>query len=122
MLQFKIKKRSISQTRSAAQYVTTADHDIKAIVFDVDGVLVDSLSAHLRMCRDLVEKFSLDIVVPSEEEFRQIVQSGASISPMRDFFMTIGFPPNIADLSLEIKKKKLLLKDRMAEIIKDYKQ
>ena len=100
MLQFKIKKRSISQTRSAAQYVTTADHDIKAIVFDVDGVLVDSLSAHLRMCRDLVEKFSLDIVVPSEEEFRQIVQSGASISPMRDFFMTSRFPPNIADLSL----------------------
>lgn len=75
--------------------------DISAVVFDVDGVLLDSLEAHLQVCRDEARQFNLNIRVPSIEEFRGLVAHGAVISPMVEFFRTIGFPERLAGLADE---------------------
>ncbi|WP_158810210.1 HAD family hydrolase [Beijerinckia sp. L45] len=68
-----------------------------AIFFDADGVLIDSLPAHLRICRDKAEEFGLSIAIPSVAEFRRLVNRGAKISPMRFFFAAVGIPENLLD-------------------------
>ena len=64
----------------------------RAVVFDVDGVLVDSLPAHLEMCAQLSREFGLGLVIPGVEEFRSLVHRGVIISPMVEFFRAVGFP------------------------------
>ena len=63
----------------------------KAVFFDVDGVLLDSLPAHLGFCQDKVRKFDLRIRVPTPDEFRDLVARGAKANPMSEFLRTVGF-------------------------------
>jgi phosphoglycolate phosphatase len=70
--------------------------EIEAIFFDVDGVLLDSLEAHLQICRDKAREFGLKLRIPTVVEFRELVRHGAVISPMEEFFRTLGFPADLA--------------------------
>lgn len=65
---------------------------IQATFFDVDGVLIDSLPQHLAICRDKAIEFKIELEVPSIEAFRDAVSHGMKVSPMRDFFLAVGFP------------------------------
>lgn len=74
-----------------------------AVFFDVDGVLVDSLPEHLRICADLAEQFRLhEVRIPTVDEFRAMVSSGTKVSPMLDFFLAVGFPTEFAVRGVEI--------------------
>jgi phosphoglycolate phosphatase-like HAD superfamily hydrolase len=68
----------------------------RAVFFDVDGVLVDSLPQHLQMCHDKAVEFGLKLRIPSVDEFRQLVRRGTKVSPMRYFFVAVGFPEDLA--------------------------
>lgn len=65
---------------------------LRAVIFDVDGVLIDSLPEHLAFCRDAARRLGLDIAIPTAEAFRERVRSGATVSPMSEFFRALGFP------------------------------
>jgi phosphoglycolate phosphatase-like HAD superfamily hydrolase len=69
---------------------------LNAVFFDVDGVLVDSLPQHLQVCRDKAAEFGLDLKIPPINEFRQLVSRGTKVSPMRYFFLAVGFPEALA--------------------------
>jgi phosphoglycolate phosphatase-like HAD superfamily hydrolase len=69
---------------------------LRAVLFDVDGVLLDSLGAHLRMCEDKNREYGLGLTIPTPLEFRGIVRSGTRISPMKYFFIAVGFPEGFA--------------------------
>jgi phosphoglycolate phosphatase-like HAD superfamily hydrolase len=75
--------------------------DVNIVIFDVDGVLLDSLSAHLQVCRDEAKRLGLKIEIPSVEEFRKLVSHGAIISPMAEFFRSVGFPAAQAQVANE---------------------
>jgi N-acetyl-D-muramate 6-phosphate phosphatase len=70
---------------------------LEAAFFDIDGVLLDSLPEHLRICRDKAIEFDLTLTIPTVEQFREMVRNGVKVSPMRYFFLAVGFPPNLAD-------------------------
>ena len=65
---------------------------LKAIFFDVDGVLVDSLASHLAICRDKSREFGLGLKIPDATGLRAMVARGVTISPMKEFFLAVGFP------------------------------
>jgi phosphoglycolate phosphatase-like HAD superfamily hydrolase len=67
----------------------------RAVFFDVDGVLVDSLPQHLQICHDKAVEFGLKLKIPTVNEFRQIIRRGTKISPMRYFFLAVGFPDDL---------------------------
>lgn len=67
----------------------------KAVFFDADGVLVDSLPQHLQFCRDKSLEFGLRLRIPTVEEFRELVGRGVKVSPMRHFFLAVGFPEEL---------------------------
>lgn len=68
-------------------------HRPSAVFFDVDGVLIDSLPQHLRICLDKAQEYGLaGLVVPDAAEFRRIVNHGTRVSPMLNFFLAVGFP------------------------------
>jgi len=69
----------------------------KVAFFDVDGVLLDSLPQHLRICRDKAIEFGLHLRIPTVEEFRDLVRRGTKVSPMRNFFLAVGFPENLVE-------------------------
>jgi len=70
---------------------------MKIVIFDVDGVLLDSLSPHLRICLDLANEYDLNISIPSKKKFKnEIVRKHIKISPMYDFFVSVGFLPDKA--------------------------
>jgi phosphoglycolate phosphatase-like HAD superfamily hydrolase len=69
----------------------------RVVLFDVDGVLVDSLAAHLQVCADLSRAYGLNIRIPTPEEFRSMARSGRGISPMKEFFRAVGFPEDRLD-------------------------
>lgn len=70
---------------------------ILAVIFDVDGVLLDSLAPHLHICLDLNARYDLGLSIPNEDEFRQMVASGIKVSPMEDFFRAVGFSKEKAE-------------------------
>jgi len=70
--------------------------DIRLVLFDVDGVLLDSLAQHLKICEDKNREYGLGLRIPSVPEFRKIALDGIKISPMEDFFRAVGFPPEFA--------------------------
>jgi len=76
-------------------------HKLRLVLFDVDGVLVDSLAAHLKICRDKNDEYGLGLEIPDETGFRQLVRSGTRISPMKNLFMAVGFPEEFADKATE---------------------
>jgi len=68
---------------------------IRAVFFDVDGVLIDSLEPHLQITRDLAEEFGVLAQVPSAEEFKDLVRS-RPVSPMKAFFEACGYSADLA--------------------------
>lgn len=66
--------------------------------------------------QDIVDKLLAD-----NEEFKLMYQRHQALNKKVDK-AAIGEIPLSDDSVHELKKEKLLLKDRMAEIIKDYKQ
>jgi len=68
-----------------------------AIFFDVDGVLVDSLESHLQICRDKNREFGLKLKIPTARQLREMVGRGVRISPMKEFFLAVGFPEQFAE-------------------------
>ena len=70
---------------------------LKCIFFDVDGVLLDSLPQHLQMCQDLARQYNLLLAIPSVPQMRAQICAGLVVSPMRQFFIAVGFPPDVAD-------------------------
>ncbi len=64
-----------------------------AVIFDVDGVLLDSLGPHLAICRDKSVEYGLDLAIPDAEQFKAMIRSGVAISPMEQCFLAVGFPP-----------------------------
>ena len=69
----------------------------RVVFFDVDGVLVDSLPQHLQICRDKAIEFGLKLQIPTVNDFRQLVRHGTKVSPMRYFFLAVGFPEELAE-------------------------
>ena len=74
---------------------------LKAVFFDVDGVLLDSLPQHLQFCRDKAGDFGLDLKVPTVETFCQLVNRGTQVNPMLNFFLAVGFPKPLAQRAVE---------------------
>ncbi len=70
---------------------------LRAAIFDVDGVLLDSLPQHLRICEDKAKEFGLRLEIPDTTAFRHRVSAGLRISPMKAFFLAVGFPDALAD-------------------------
>ena len=66
-------------------------NNIRAVFFDVDGVLLNSLPEHLQICKDIAHQYSPDCDIPDEETFKMMVHEGKKISPMKYFFMTVGY-------------------------------
>lgn len=69
---------------------------LKAVFFDVDGVLLDSLPPHLAICRDLNTRYGLGLPIPTAEAFKQMARCGVPISPMEAFFKAVGFSVEMA--------------------------
>jgi phosphoglycolate phosphatase len=74
---------------------------VNAIFFDVDGVLIDSLESHLQICRDKSREFDLNLKIPDASAFREMVRRGVPISPMKQFFLAVGFPERFAEKANE---------------------
>jgi N-acetyl-D-muramate 6-phosphate phosphatase len=87
-------------------------HFPEAVFFDVDGVLVDSLPQHLQICRDKAVEFGLALRIPTVEEFRELVREGKKVSPMRYFFLTIGFPEELVDRAVADYKREFMQRYR----------
>lgn len=73
----------------------------RLVIFDVDGVLVDSLAAHLQICRDKNDEYGLGLTIPDASSFRELVRRGTRISPMKKLFIALGFPEKYADKATE---------------------
>jgi phosphoglycolate phosphatase len=71
---------------------------IKAVFFDVDGVLLNSLPAHLQITRDLGREYNLEVTVPTIAEFKTLIRE-RPVSPMKRFFESCGFPEPLAELA-----------------------
>lgn len=65
---------------------------VRAVFFDVDGVLLDSLSQHLDFCSIKATEYHLSLSIPSPQEFRRSVALGTQVGPMVKFFLAVGFP------------------------------
>ena len=70
---------------------------LKLALFDVDGVLLDSLTPHLEICEDKNKEYGLGLQIPTATEFKRMVRNGIRISPMKFFFMAVGFPEPAAE-------------------------
>lgn len=75
------------------------------IVFDIDGVLIDSLPAHLKFCQDLADQHNLGLIMPDESAFKQRITEGMICTPMPLFFKALGFPEEKIDIYTEIYKQ-----------------
>ena len=73
----------------------------RLVIFDVDGVLVDSLAAHLQICLDKNKEYGLGLTIPDAPSFRELVRRGTRISPMKNLFLAVGFPEKYADKATE---------------------
>lgn len=85
---------------------------VRATIFDIDGVLIDSLPQHLQICRDKAREFGLALSIPSVEEFRVMVRAGVKVSPMLEFFRAVGFPERFAERALADYKRDFMARYR----------
>jgi len=69
----------------------------RGIIFDVDGVLLDSLTPHLKICEDKNKEYGLGLKIPNAAQFKKMVRAGVRISPMKYFFTAVGFPESLAE-------------------------
>jgi phosphoglycolate phosphatase-like HAD superfamily hydrolase len=79
--------------------------NLSSVIFDVDGVLLDSLPAHLQICEDKNREYELGLSIPGAAHFRKMVRRGVKISPMNFFFQAVGFPSEDADRAFEQYKQ-----------------
>lgn len=70
---------------------------IRLVLFDVDGVLLDSLVPHLKFCEDKSREFGLGLRIPTPTELKIMVNRGVQISPMEFLLMAVGFPEKFAE-------------------------
>jgi HAD superfamily hydrolase (TIGR01549 family) len=73
-----------------AQFRTFIPHGIEAVLFDVDGVLIDSLEPHVQFCRDMNERFGVGLTVPLPGQGKEIAGN-----PMDNFLRNAGFPEEL---------------------------
>jgi phosphoglycolate phosphatase-like HAD superfamily hydrolase len=66
------------------------------VLLDVDGVLLDSLGPHLKICEDKRREYGLQLTIPTQDQFRRMVRGGVKISPMYHLFLAVGFPRELA--------------------------
>jgi phosphoglycolate phosphatase-like HAD superfamily hydrolase len=69
---------------------------LKVALFDVDGVLLDSLALHLKISEDKNREYELGLKIPNAAEFKQMARRGVRISPMKFFFKAVGFSEEFA--------------------------
>ncbi|MDD5634875.1 MAG: HAD hydrolase-like protein [Candidatus Omnitrophica bacterium] len=81
-----------------------------AVLFDVDGVLLDSLTPHLQICKDKNEEYGLGLTIPHTDDFRSMVRKGVKISPMSFFFKAVGFPEKYAEMAF-LQYKEVFMRD-----------
>ena len=74
--------------------------ELKAVFFDVDGVLLDSLPQHLKIAGDKSRQYGLSISIPGPDQFRAMIAAGAVVSPMVEFFLALGFSKKDAEVSV----------------------
>jgi phosphoglycolate phosphatase len=71
---------------------------LTTVLFDVDGVLLDSLPAHLQICRDKNKEYGLGLRIPTPAQFKRMARSRRHrISPMKYFFKAVGFKEKDAE-------------------------
>jgi N-acetyl-D-muramate 6-phosphate phosphatase len=85
---------------------------LRAVFFDVDGVLIDSLPQHLQICRDKALEFGLQLKIPNVDEFRELVRRGTKVSPMRYFFLAVGFPEDFVERAVADYEKEFMQRYR----------
>jgi len=73
---------------------------MKAIVFDVDGVLVDSLEPHVEFCRDVNKQLKLGLTLPKPGEGKLV-----AATPMDNFLRRAGFPESVIPQVMDIYTK-----------------
>jgi len=80
------------------------------VIFDVDGVLLDSLTPHLQICKDKNNEYGLGLSIPNADDFRRMVRKGVKISPMSFFFQAVGFPEKYAEMAF-LQYKEVFMRD-----------
>jgi phosphoglycolate phosphatase-like HAD superfamily hydrolase len=70
---------------------------LRAVLFDADGVLLDSLSPHLQICEDKSREYGLALEIPDAPRLKALIRAGVPISPMLQFFRAVGFPEALAE-------------------------
>jgi phosphoglycolate phosphatase-like HAD superfamily hydrolase len=83
---------------------------LSSVIFDVDGVLLDSLKPHLQICEDKNLEYGLGLTIPNSDEFKKMVRRGVKISPMKFFFLAVGFPSEYAEKAFE-QYKEVFMRD-----------
>ncbi len=79
---------------------------LRLALFDVDGVLLDSLTPHLSICEDKNHEYGLGLSIPTAPEFKKMVRRNKLvISPMKSFFTAVGFPDRVAEKANEQYQK-----------------
>lgn len=81
---------------------------LSSVIFDVDGVLLDSLTPHLQICEDKNLEYGLGLSIPAADNFKKMVRQGVKISPMKFFFQAVGFPSEYADLAFAQYKESFM--------------
>lgn len=65
----------------------------RAVFFDVDGVLLDSLPQHLLYCAAKAREYGLiHLKMPTVQAFKDMVGRRVPVSPMLNCFLAVGFP------------------------------
>lgn len=73
---------------------------MKSVIFDVDGVLIDSLEMHVQFCRDMSKKYGLHLKLPKVGEGKRVADT-----PMDNFLRKAGFPENLIPELINIYTK-----------------
>jgi len=70
---------------------------LRAVFFDVDGVLLDSLSQYLQFYNDKAREYGLQgLQLPTVAAFKRMLGRGVGFSSMLDLLLAGGFPPPLA--------------------------
>lgn len=89
---------------------------LKAVFFDVDGVLLDSLPQHLKFCADKAREYGLKQVdEPTVQDFKHMIANGIPVSPMLEFFRALRFPPGFAERGVRDYEKQFMPEYRPAQ-------
>src|SRR5256885_16808128 len=73
---------AVHNVHTLRERVAMSSRKYRAVFFDVDGVLLDSLPQHLAICRDKASEYGLPIEIPDVPAFRRMVAAGIKVSPM----------------------------------------